>query len=55
MRESFQVTNKITKKKSILELGKNFSKDVCTITIYLSEMNFLKTTQNFLSNSGKSR
>ena len=26
-----------------------------TTTIYLSEMNFTKTTQNFLRNSGKSR
>ena len=45
----------ITKKKSILELRKNLSKDAYTTTIYLSAMKFIKTTQNFLWNSGKSR
>ena len=43
------------KEKSILELRKNLSKDAYTTTIYLSGMNFIKTTQNFLRNSGKSR
>ena len=38
--------NQITKNKSTLELRKNLSKDA---------MNFIKTTQNFLRNSGKSR
>ena len=43
------------KKKSILELRKNLSKGAYTTTIYLSGMIFIKTTQNFLRNSGKSR
>ena len=34
---------------------KNISRDAYTTTIYLSGMNFIKTTQNFLRNSGKSR
>ena len=42
------VYNQIAKKKSISELRKNLSKDVYTTAIYLSEMNFTKTTQNFL-------
>ena len=54
-RAPFQVTNQITKKKSILELRKNFSKDAYTTTIYLLEMNFIKTTQNFLRKSCKSK
>ena len=33
----------------------NLSKDAHTTTIYLSEMNFIKTTQIFLRKSGKSR
>ena len=36
-------------------LRKNLSKDAYTTTIYLSEMNFIKTTPNFLRDSGKSR
>ena len=43
------------KEKSILGLRKNLSKDAYTTIIYLSEMNFIKSTQNFLRNSGKSR
>ena len=54
-RVPFQVTNQITKEKNILELRINFSKDAYTTTIYLSEMDFIKTPQNFLRNSGKSR
>ena len=53
--DTLQVTNQIIKKKSILELRENLSKDAYTTTIYLSEMNFIKTTQNFVWNSGKSR
>ena len=49
------VTNQLTKKKSILELRKNLSKGAYTTTIYLSGMIFIKITQNFLRNSGKSR
>ena len=49
------LTNKMIKIKSILELRKNLSKDAYKTRIYLSEMNFIKTTQNFLRNSGKSR
>ena len=48
-------STQITKTKSILELRRNLSKDAYTATIYLSEMSFVKTTQNFLRNSGKSR
>ena len=33
------------KGKSILELRRNLSKDAHTTTIYLSEMNFIKTTE----------
>ena len=33
------------KKKRFLELRKNLSKDAYTTKIYLSEMNFIKTTQ----------
>ena len=51
----FQETNQITKENSILELRKNLSKDNYTTTILLSEMNFIKTMQNFLRNSGKSK
>ena len=53
--EKFQVTNKVIRKKSILELRKNLLKDTYTIKIYLLEMNFIKTTQKYLRNSGKSR
>ena len=44
MRVPLLENNQITKKKSILELQKNLSKDAYTNTIYLSEMNFVKTT-----------
>ena len=43
------------KEKKYFGIAEEFSKDVYTTTIYLSEMNFIKTTQNFLRNSGKSR
>ena len=43
------------KEKSILELRKNLSKEVYTTAIYLSKMNFIKMTLNFVWNSGKSR
>ena len=43
------------KKKSVLELRRNLSKDAYATTVYLSEMNFIKTTQNFLRNSVKLR
>ena len=41
------------RKRSVLELRRNLSKDAYTTTIYLSEMNFIKTTQKILRNSGK--
>ena len=41
------------------QIGENLSsnqpKDAYTTTIYLPKMNFIKTAQNFLRNSGKSR
>ena len=43
------------KKKSVLELRRNLSKDAYATTVYLSEMNFIITTQNFLRNSVKLR
>ena len=43
------------KDKKYFGLWKNLSKDAYTSTIYLSEINFIKTTQNFLRNSGKSK
>ena len=52
---TLKVTNKMIKIKSILELRKNLSKDAYKTRIYLSEINFIKTTQKFLRNSGKSR
>ena len=53
-RSSNQPNYKEKKYFTILELRKNLSKDVYTTTIYLSEMNVIKTTQNVLRNSNKS-
>ena len=36
-------------------MHKNLSKDAYTTTVCLPKMNFIKTAQNFLRNSGKSR
>ena len=43
------------KDKKYFGLQKNLSKDAYTSTIYLWEMNFIRTKQKFLRNSGKSR
>ena len=43
------------KEKKYFGIAENLSKDAYTTNIYLSEMNFIQTTQNFLRNSGKSR
>ena len=43
------------KEKKYFGIVEDLSKDAYTTTIYLSEMNFIKTTHNFLRNSGKSR
>ena len=43
------------KEKKYFGLRKNLSKGAYTTTVYLSGMIFIKTTQNFLRNSGKSR
>ena len=55
MRVPFQVIHQIIKKKSILELQKDLSKDKYTTTIYLSKTSIKKMTQQFLWNPGKSR
>ena len=43
------------KEKMYFETAEELSKDAYTTTIYLLEMNFIKTTQNFLKNSSKLR
>ena len=43
------------KEKSILELRKNLSKDTYANTVYLSDTNFVKTSENVLRKSRNSR